>query len=385
MSKSVIVIGAGWAGLNAARLLTEAGFQVRILEKSDRVGGRITTDYIDGFTIDHGFQVINPAYAELRETGVVDVVNFYQLPKGLEIRTGNETIRVGDFREKLSYLSGDLDPSLGSWFEKFSFLRYLSKRSEETEFGIAMKDVGKFYETVLKPFLDGVFLADSNLVSNRMARELIHWFIKGKPGLPSGGVREVSEALAAGLDIEFNVEVHSVKENEVVTSDGKSQADAVVLAADPTTAAQFLGIQPERMSASQTWYFQIPQGMITSKHLRVGGLGPIVNTVALSNICPSYAPRGSTLLAATNLGSASEQDIRSHLSYLWEENSRDWELIKCLTITHSLPFHGPGKPLIAEALAEKGIYLAGDWRTTPSQQGALLSGRLVANALISHL
>jgi predicted NAD/FAD-dependent oxidoreductase len=60
-------------------------------------------------------------------------------------------------------------------------------------------------------------------------------------------------------------------------------------------------------------------------------------------------------------------------------------LIKCYTIPHSLPFHTPGKPLLAKELTEKGIYIAGDWRATPSQQGALLSGRLAAQAIISHL
>lgn len=42
-SKSVIVIGAGISGLSAALMLKNAGYQVRILEASDRVGGRIQT------------------------------------------------------------------------------------------------------------------------------------------------------------------------------------------------------------------------------------------------------------------------------------------------------------------------------------------------------
>ncbi|MFM8937659.1 MAG: NAD(P)/FAD-dependent oxidoreductase [Actinomycetota bacterium] len=385
MSKKVIVVGAGWAGLNAARVLNEEGFLVRVFEKSDRVGGRITSDYIDGFILDHGFQVINPKYAELRETGVIDSIEMNSLPKGLEIRDGIETLRIGDFRSDIGYLRGALNPKLGSVREKFAFLSYLSKKSVDTEFKVAMRDVGTFYEKVLKPFLDGVFLADSDQVSNQMARELIHWFFKGAPGLPSGGVREVSESLAAGLDIEFNVAVKSLSAAGVVTGEGRDSADAVILATDPISAAEFLGIQAPEMSASQTWYFKVPKGEIDSNHLRVGGLGPIVNSVALSNICPSYAPFSSTLVAATNLDTAKESEVRAHLSYLWDANASDWELITCFSIPHSLPLHRPGSPLVAKELTEKGIYLAGDWRATPSQQGALLSGRLAARALISHL
>lgn len=385
MSKKVIVVGAGWAGLNAARILNDAGFLVKVLEKSDRVGGRITSDYVDGFILDRGFQVINPKYAELRETGVIDSIEINSLPKGLEIRSGLETFRIGDFRSNIGFLSGALNPKLGSVREKLAFLRYLSKKCEDTEFKTAMQDVGDFYKMVLKPFLDGVFLADSDRVSNQMARELIHWFIKGAPGLPSGGVREVSESLAAGLDIEFNLDVKSVSNLEVITSEGSESADAVILATDPTSAAAFLGIPAPSMNASQTWYFKAPKGEITSNLLRVGGLGPIVNSVALSNVCPTYAPVDSTLVAATNLNRAVESEVRLHLSYLWEASTSDWELIRCYTIPHSLPFHRPGILLVAKESAEKGIHLAGDWRATPSQQGALLSGRLAARALISHL
>ncbi len=385
MSKKVVVVGAGWAGLNAARVLNEAGFLVKVFEKNGRVGGRITSDYFDGFILDHGFQVINPKYAELRETGIIDSIKISSLPKGLEIRSGVETLIIGDFRSDIRYLRGALNPRLGSIREKIAFLNYLNKKSVDTEFKDAMKDVGTFYEAVLKPFLGGVFLADSDLVSNQMARELIHWFIKGAPGLPSGGVREVSESLAAGLDIEFNVEVKSLSASEVITSEGKESVDAVILATDPISAAEFLGIGAPEMSASQTWYFKVPKGEIASNHLRVGGLGPIVNSVALSNICPSYAPSDSTLVAATNLNMAEESEVRLHLSYLWEANTSDWELISFYTIPYSLPLHRPGTPLVAKELTEKGIYVAGDWRATPSQQGALLSGRLAARAIISHL
>ncbi len=62
----VIVIGAGVAGLAAARAVQDSGHSVIVLEASDRLGGRITTEEVDGFLVDRGFQILNPAYRHLR-------------------------------------------------------------------------------------------------------------------------------------------------------------------------------------------------------------------------------------------------------------------------------------------------------------------------------
>jgi phytoene dehydrogenase-like protein len=61
-----VVVGAGLAGLTAAAHLHRAGLSVLVCEAGDGVGGRIRTDRTDGFLLDRGFQVILPAYPELR-------------------------------------------------------------------------------------------------------------------------------------------------------------------------------------------------------------------------------------------------------------------------------------------------------------------------------
>lgn len=50
----VVVIGSGISGLAAARNLSEASFNVTVLESRDRIGGRIHTDYSFGCPVDLG-------------------------------------------------------------------------------------------------------------------------------------------------------------------------------------------------------------------------------------------------------------------------------------------------------------------------------------------
>lgn len=54
MSRKIIVIGSGFAGLSAATHLAAKGHEVKILEKNDRPGGRARSFFVDGFTFDMG-------------------------------------------------------------------------------------------------------------------------------------------------------------------------------------------------------------------------------------------------------------------------------------------------------------------------------------------
>lgn len=70
-----IIVGAGFAGLTAARRLAEAGLRVKLLEARDRVGGRVHTHHLDESTyVDLGAQWVGPTqdaiYALAAEFGI---------------------------------------------------------------------------------------------------------------------------------------------------------------------------------------------------------------------------------------------------------------------------------------------------------------------------
>ena len=381
MSREVLVIGAGLAGLNCAKILKERGFQVKILEANSQAGGRMATDFVDGFTLDHGFQVINPAYPELISNNLVEKLDLTPLPKGIEIQIDNRLILMGDPFKSLSYLPGNLSQSSGHIVEKLRFIQFLSRKAPEVDLGTVLKGAGGFYQKVIRNFLMGVFLCDPDLVSARMAKELLYWFVKGNPGLPRAGAQALPATLSKGLDIEFNTRVLKILDSGVATDDGVRKADFVVVAVDEGIAKELLGKPAVDMNASTTWYYAVPQGVISTKHLRLDAGNSVVNSIAISNVVADYAPSGQTLISTTTLKNQTEKEIRSELARLWELPESKFEYLKHYQIKKSLPKHLPGKPLLSPVKVSERVFAAGDYLAVPSQQGALLSGRLAAEAL----
>jgi oxygen-dependent protoporphyrinogen oxidase len=106
---SVIVLGAGLAGLVAAHRLAQRGVAVVVLEAADSVGGRMTTETTDGFVIDRGAQFLSTAYAHL--PALVSELGLQTLwrPTGARaaiVRDG-EPRRV-HYRNPLSFATGGL-------------------------------------------------------------------------------------------------------------------------------------------------------------------------------------------------------------------------------------------------------------------------------------
>jgi len=62
-------------------------------------------------------------------------------------------------------------------------------------------------------------------------------------------------------------------------------------------------------------------------------------------------------------------------------NTQQWQYVANYEIKQSLPAHLPGQSKSRNPFVADGIYVAGDHMATPSQQGAMKSGYLVAKAI----
>jgi len=374
------VIGGGLAGLSAALTLQKKGADVVLLEASNRVGGRVATDEISGFLCDRGFQLINSKYPSLVALDVVREIEFIPAPRIIEVGVGNRRHVIGDPRAvPLSVF----DSATGTIPEKINLLRLIfTKPAKDASLGQLLEVVGRTYERTLRPFLEGVFLTDPHEVDATYGISTIRSFINGSPGLPRLGVGQLPMALAKRVhNLKLHTRVERFSHSLIETSQGDFFAKKIIIATDAATATQLLDIgDGTSMAGCITWYHTSEINPSGTGHLIVDGQrrGPVINSVVISDISPSYAPPGTHLISTTTPLNTTESEVRRHLALLWLSDTRDWPLIAKYEIPSALPLHYVGKPLSQPLKISEQIFIAGDHRAVPSQQGALFTGKLAA-------
>ena len=404
----VLVIGAGLAGLNAALTLHEAGRQVRVLEAGDVVGGRVRTDEVDGLQLDRGFQILNPSYPEVKRLGILEELDLRSFDAGVMVALEQGISRLGDPRRLPQWLLSAITAEIGDVKSKAMLVAALGKVWMRGSLEYPTARVGSVadalmldgvaphvYDRVLKPFLTGVFLTDPANVAAGYGDFVLRSFIEGTPAVPARGMGAIPRAMAMRLPadaVQCGVRVHAVRVGEVDSDLGTITADRIIVAADPRQAAAwFPALDVPETLACTTWYHVTEQAPTDARAILVDGLarGPVVNSVAISKVAPGYASRGRTLVASTALGAhnaaEAELAVRHHLATMWGINTGDWQCVRADVIEQALPALGVGAPMARTIEAGQGVWVAGDHRDTPSQQGALLSGRRAAEAVVRSM
>jgi phytoene dehydrogenase-like protein len=381
----VLIVGGGLAGLNAAIHCQARGANVKVLESSDRPGGRVASDLIDGFICDRGFQLVNANYPALKELQIMNELEFQLAPKVVEIALDKGRRHIGDPRN--AFLSV-FDRSLGTMPEKIALLKFIyGPKLKNDSLADGLMRCGLTYERVLRPFLQGVFLADPKYVDATYGQLILRSFVSGAIGVPRNGVGELSYALAKRVsDISYNVQVDRVVDKKVYSTHGVFSAEKIIVATDATTATQLLGLSEiPKMVGCITWYYAVQSNPSGTGRIVLDGenRGPVINSLVISDISRNYAPAGFHLISTTTGVNTTESDVRRHLALMWAVSTHDWQLIAKYEIPAALPLQNVGRALSQSHKVNDHLYVAGDHRTVPSQQGALFSGRLVSDLIFN--
>lgn len=402
----VLVVGAGVAGLVCARRLQGAGLAVAVLEAGDRIGGRVATDNLDGFTCDRGFQVLNTAYPALRREVDVAALDLRAFTPGAAVRDADGRLHtlVNPLRQPWTLprtaLDGLLPLSarvrLARWTAGI-VLRPgrsalgradISTAAELTRAGLD----GAATERFLRPFLSGVLLEADLNTSARYAALVWRTFVLGTVAVPSRGIAALPTHLAARLTpgtVRLGSPVRRVTGTGVDTDDGPMAARAVVVATDPTTAAVLLPeLAPVVVRPVRTTY-HVADVAPTARpllHLDATG-GPLTNTVVLTAAAPSYSPDHRALISSSSLTDIDEATVRAEAGRLYGSDPRGWTHLHTVDVPAAQPalLAPTATGLRAPVDLGGGMFVTGDHRDSPSLQGAMAGGRRTAAAVVARL
>jgi protoporphyrinogen oxidase len=404
----VVVVGAGLAGLSAARHLAAAGRHVVVLEASDGVGGRVRTDVEDGFLLDRGFQVFNTAYPAA--AGVLDYDRLRLRPflKGALVhRDGGRSERLVDPRQQPRSLPSTLSSPLMPWTDKAAIAVFsawcgyapvaaLAGAPDLTALEVLKRArIGEAaIERFLQPFLSGVLLDPELSTSGRFLRLVWRTLVRGQVTVPALGMGAIPEQLAAGLprgSVRLGARVTALTDRGVAVAGGDEvPAAAVVVATDGTTACRLLPeLRPPAWNGVTTFYHALPTAPTDDPLIILDPCpGLIANTVVMTAAARSYSSDGRALVSTSVVGPTRdepdlERRVTARLAELYGVAGSDLQPVATYRVDRAQPAVPPPLTLRQPVTAGPGRYVCGDWRDTPSIQGALVSGLRAARAVLA--
>lgn len=180
----VAIIGGGLSGLATAVQLEQLGLpvEVTLYEKSDRLGGVIHTETVDGFVLDHGadmFATKPPAAMNLmRQLGVEDrLIEPEKSRRGARIVSGGNLIPIPDgfVLMRATLLWPMLTTKLIGWGGKIRFLlERMIPRRRESEVGdesvasfVRRRMGAQVLDKIVAPLAAGIYTSDVTKLSMR--------------------------------------------------------------------------------------------------------------------------------------------------------------------------------------------------------------------------
>ncbi len=404
MSKSVIVIGAGLAGLRAADLLQKAGRKVTVLEASDGPGGRVRTDLVDGFRIDRGFQVLLTEYPEVKAALDLKALNLKSFAPGAKVfRNGAFTTLCDPWRRPLEGALGLFGPP-GRISDRFRLAAFRSRiflTSEEqlnapsgVTFNDALRTAGfsaDFIDGFFRPWFGGITLDRALTADAAFCKFVFRCLAHGEAAVPALGMGAVSDQLAARLapgTLRLGCRVTAIEGSRVRLQSGEVQeADTIVVATEGPEASRLLRLTDTGSKSVTCVSFGAPRPPFEGPWLVLNGenRGIVNNLAVMTNVSTAYADGSKALVSATILGpiappddAALKANVVAELRGWFGAAVDEWSLVRVDRIRHAQP--ALTKPA---GFLRPGLYLAGDHTVQPSAHGALKSGRVAAEAILA--
>ena len=258
---------------------------------------------------------------------------------------------------------------------------------------------------MLRPFFSGVLLEQDMSTSRRFTDLMMRMFVRGRSTVPAARHAAAARgrsprSLACGTACGWQTRVrrrHRPRSSTPTT--GAVDARAVVVATDAWTAARLLPVWCSSPGAPRR-HHRLPLGAGLPRGLRrcccwTPPTGPRSRTPSCSPAAaPEYAPAGRALVSTSMVHGSAPCDpdgpeVRAGAGpAARHRRRRRGSSLATYDLPHALPGmpapHPLRKPVRLTGAGET-VYVAGDHRDTSSIQGALVSGRRAAHAVLADL
>ncbi|KAK4438220.1 hypothetical protein Salat_0156200 [Sesamum alatum] len=421
----VIVVGAGLAGLAAATRLQAENIPFLLLEASDAVGGRVRTDFVDGFTLDRGFQIFITAYPEARKLLDYDSLDLQTFYSGAKVFYDGRFHTVADplrhFPDALQSLTNPIGTIIDKLLIALTRIRVLSQSdydiltADEVQTIDLLRRTG-FSDSILdrffRPFFGGIFFDRELETTSRLFDFVFKCLALGENTLPKNGISAIPQQLAGKLNpssIGLNSRVASIdceSEDGVIVNLENGEllrSDlGVILAIEEYEAAKILagktvpGLVKMPVRSTVCLYFSVDSDRVPVKDpvlfINGSGRGIVNNMFFATNVAPSYAPPGKALVSVSLIGlydSVPDQElverVMNELSdWFGEVAVGSWRYLRMYRIGFAQPNQCPPTNLMKDPRVKPGLYICGDYVTSATFDGALVSGRRAVEALLKH-
>ena len=408
-SHKIHIIGAGISGLIAATVLEQNGYSPVIIEATDSIGGRVKTDIVDGYQLDHGFQVLLTAYPAAQKYLDFESLELQKFLPGASIFKNGKQIIIGDPLRNISLLFSTLFSGIGRFSDKVKILK-LNKRlkkktmleifSEKEQSTLSyLMDLGfsfRMIEDFFTPFFSGIFLENRLVTSSRMFEFVYKMFGEGYATLPKAGIGAVPKQLAQNLKqtiFKFNTKVTSIKDGEIALSNGeKLESHFTIVATEASNLISNLKNQTTEWKSCDTLYFETSKRV--NKNPLIGLIpkyGTLINNIFYHTSLETTSKATKELLSVTVV---ENQNLPSKV--LVERVKRELKehcgIDSCKFIKHySIPMSLPKlndlqyEMLPSETRLTETIFLAGDIQLNGSLNAAMVSGERAALGIMEVL
>ena len=406
-SPSIHIIGGGISGLIAARVLEEHGLSATIIEASDRLGGRVKTDVVDGYSLDHGFQVLLTAYPAAKKYLDFDALELQEfLPGSAIFKNGKQKI-IGDPLRNLSLLLPTLFSGIGTVNDKLKILalnRRLKKKSIQNIFAEKEQTTHAYLENIgfseaiitdfFTPFFSGIFLENKLETSSRMFEFVYKMFGEGNAALPKDGIQAIPKQLFEKLKsttIIFNTKVKSVENGSIKLESGEAiKSNFTIIATQASGLVSNLKNQATLWKSCDTLYFEIAKREIKKPLIGlIAAPNTLINNIFYHTSLQTSATATKELLSVTVID---KQNLTNKqlVTEVQKELKELCNIDSCTFIKqYNIPMALPNlqdiqyEMLPSETRLTETIFLAGDTQLNGSLNAAMIAGERAALEVIN--